>query len=117
MLISFLESELDAVQMVAETARLIVSYFVNFFQSLVRFASLSLVNMALVFGVFAAVGVGLFFVFRRSRKEVVEVEEQKAVEAAPGPEVLDEYVVDELLRVQIVNDKGVYKYLGCGAGA
>jgi hypothetical protein len=31
MLISYLESELDAVQMVAETARLIVSYFVNFF--------------------------------------------------------------------------------------
>ena len=111
MLISFLESELDAVQMVAETARLIVSYFVNFFQSLVRFASLSLVNMALVFGVFAAVGVGLFFVFRRSRKEVVEVEEEKVVEAATGPEVLDEYVVDELLRVQIVNDRGVFRYL------
>jgi flagellar protein FlaI len=77
------------------------------------FTSLGLPALILVFGAFLALGLGLFLLLRRARAGGggVEAVEGEVAEQPTGPEVIDQYDVDDLIKVRIVKDRGVYRYL------
>ncbi len=103
---------LNAVETLAETLSVLLNIIASSIRSLILFATSSLLNLVLVVGVAAGVGLALFFIIRSSKKGEKEGEAVEEISGTPsGPEVLDRYVIDETLSVQIVNDHGVYRYL------
>ncbi|MEM4303683.1 MAG: hypothetical protein QXQ70_07300, partial [Candidatus Caldarchaeum sp.] len=101
--------------MVLDRLLTIVTHVANtltsLFSSLIRFALSSPVNAAIVAASIAAiVFVGQFLVRRRKKTEEKPVEAefgQEAVEAS----VIDQYTVDEVIRVKIVKMDGSAKYI------
>jgi type IV secretory pathway ATPase VirB11/archaellum biosynthesis ATPase len=71
-------------------------------------------NLVLVIVVISAMGLAIYFmVIRRSRaRDARTVEEEKRTNVPEKePTVLQEYVIDDLIKVRIVRDGDVYKYL------
>jgi flagellar protein FlaI len=71
-------------------------------------------NLALIVIVISAVGLAVYYVvIRRSRaRDARTVEEEKHTNVPDkAPTVLQEYVIDDLIKVRIVRDGDVYKYL------
>ena len=103
---------MNVVETLAETLSVLLNLITSLIRSLIIFATSSLLNLVLVAGVAAGVGLALFFIARLFKKggKVAEVVEE--ISGTPSkPEVLDRYVIDEILSVEIVNDNGVYRYL------
>ena len=71
-------------------------------------------NLVLVIVVVSAMGLAIYFmVIRRSRaRDARTVEEEKRTNVPEKePTVLQEYVIDDLIKVRVVRDGDVYKYL------
>ncbi|MEM2555899.1 MAG: hypothetical protein QXD31_03525, partial [Candidatus Caldarchaeum sp.] len=83
----------------------------SLFSSLIRFALSSPVNAAIVAASIAAiVFVGQFLVRRREKTEEKPVEAESSQEAVEAS-VIDQYTVDEVIRVKIMKMDGSAKYI------